>query len=173
MLLMVTDGNFEESDDFYEGSVKHRIRVKHLLSTCPMLTWTYTGREPPIFLCADSGGTPTAFDMRVARTECKSTAIARSRFWTSTRRPTAPSTCWKTLRSEKGSKSSRESPSAPFLHFTPAPALTPPRRCRSNWPTIPQLYVNGEFIGGCDIMMEMNASGELKKLLLEAGAVAQ
>ncbi len=40
----------------------------------------------------------------------------------------------------------------------------------SNWPTIPQLYINGEFIGGCDIMMEMNASGELKKLLVEANA---
>ncbi len=42
---------------------------------------------------------------------------------------------------------------------------------RSNWPTIPQLYVNGEFIGGCDIMVELNASGELKKLLADAGAV--
>ena len=35
----------------------------------------------------------------------------------------------------------------------------------SNWPTIPQLYVKGEFIGGSDIMMEMYESGELKKLL--------
>lgn len=35
----------------------------------------------------------------------------------------------------------------------------------SNWPTIPQLYVNGEFIGGSDIMMEMYQSGELQKLL--------
>jgi monothiol glutaredoxin len=34
----------------------------------------------------------------------------------------------------------------------------------SNWPTIPQLYVNGEFIGGSDIMAEMNANGELSKL---------
>eukprot|EP00291_Cryptomonas_curvata_P011389 CAMPEP_0172192676 /NCGR_PEP_ID=MMETSP1050-20130122/24475_1 /TAXON_ID=233186 /ORGANISM="Cryptomonas curvata, Strain CCAP979/52" /LENGTH=174 /DNA_ID=CAMNT_0012868035 /DNA_START=20 /DNA_END=544 /DNA_ORIENTATION=- len=40
----------------------------------------------------------------------------------------------------------------------------------SNWPTIPQLYINGEFVGGCDIMMELNASGELKKLLTEANA---
>jgi monothiol glutaredoxin len=31
----------------------------------------------------------------------------------------------------------------------------------SSWPTIPQLYVNGEFIGGCDIVREMDASGEL------------
>ncbi len=35
----------------------------------------------------------------------------------------------------------------------------------SNWPTIPQLYVNGEFIGGADIMGEMHESGELKKVL--------
>ena len=35
----------------------------------------------------------------------------------------------------------------------------------ANWPTIPQLYVNGEFIGGSDIMTEMYESGELKKLL--------
>lgn len=35
----------------------------------------------------------------------------------------------------------------------------------SNWPTIPQLYVNGEFVGGSDIMTEMFQSGELKKML--------
>ena len=35
----------------------------------------------------------------------------------------------------------------------------------ANWPTIPQLYVNGEFVGGCDILREMYASGELKQLL--------
>ena len=35
----------------------------------------------------------------------------------------------------------------------------------SNWPTIPQLYVNGEFMGGCDIMTEMYESGELKQAL--------
>ena len=35
----------------------------------------------------------------------------------------------------------------------------------ANWPTIPQLYVNGEFIGGSDIMREMYQSGELQKLL--------
>ena len=36
---------------------------------------------------------------------------------------------------------------------------------RQQWPTIPQLCVKGEFIGGSDIMMEMYESGELKKLL--------
>lgn len=40
----------------------------------------------------------------------------------------------------------------------------------SNWPTIPQLYVGGEFIGGSDIMSEMYESGELKKVLDAAGA---
>lgn len=35
----------------------------------------------------------------------------------------------------------------------------------SNWPTIPQLYVKGEFVGGSDIMMEMYESGEMQKLL--------
>jgi monothiol glutaredoxin len=38
----------------------------------------------------------------------------------------------------------------------------------ANWPTIPQLYVGGEFVGGCDIMREMYASGELKTLLDKA-----
>jgi monothiol glutaredoxin len=41
----------------------------------------------------------------------------------------------------------------------------------SNWPTFPQLYVNGELVGGCDIALEMYKSGELKQLLAEAGAV--
>ena len=42
----------------------------------------------------------------------------------------------------------------------------------SNWPTFPQLYVNGELVGGCDIAIEMYKSGELQQLLAEAGAVA-
>ena len=37
----------------------------------------------------------------------------------------------------------------------------------SDWPTIPQLYVKGEFVGGCDIMMEMYEAGELQQLLAE------
>ena len=39
----------------------------------------------------------------------------------------------------------------------------------SNWPTIPQLYVKGEFVGGCDIITEMFQSGELSTLLAEKG----
>ena len=39
----------------------------------------------------------------------------------------------------------------------------------SNWPTIPQLYVKGEFIGGCDIVREMFQAGELQELLTQKG----
>jgi len=39
----------------------------------------------------------------------------------------------------------------------------------SNWPTIPQIYVKGEFVGGCDITREMFQSGELQQLLSEKG----
>lgn len=39
----------------------------------------------------------------------------------------------------------------------------------SNWPTIPQIYVKGEFVGGCDITREMFQSGELQQFLSEKG----
>ena len=39
----------------------------------------------------------------------------------------------------------------------------------SSWPTIPQLYVNGEFVGGCDIVREMFEAGELQQLFEEKG----
>ncbi len=39
----------------------------------------------------------------------------------------------------------------------------------SNWPTIPQLYVKGEFVGGCDIMREMYQAGELHDLICQMG----
>jgi monothiol glutaredoxin len=42
----------------------------------------------------------------------------------------------------------------------------------ANWPTIPQLYVKGEFIGGCDIVREMYQSGELEQLLKDKGVKA-
>lgn len=41
----------------------------------------------------------------------------------------------------------------------------------SDWPTIPQLYVNGEFVGGCDIVKEMFQAGELKTLFKEQGLI--
>jgi monothiol glutaredoxin len=43
----------------------------------------------------------------------------------------------------------------------------------SNWPTIPQLYVKGEFVGGCDITREMFQVGELQELLTEKGIAAK
>ena len=43
----------------------------------------------------------------------------------------------------------------------------------SNWPTIPQLYVKGEFVGGCDIIREMFQAGELQSLLKEKGVAVK
>jgi monothiol glutaredoxin len=43
----------------------------------------------------------------------------------------------------------------------------------SNWPTIPQLYVKGEFLGGCDITREMFQSGELQTFLAENGVATR
>ena len=43
----------------------------------------------------------------------------------------------------------------------------------SNWPTIPQLYVKGEFVGGCDIIREMFQAGELQSLMKEKGVAVR
>lgn len=43
----------------------------------------------------------------------------------------------------------------------------------SNWPTIPQLYVKGEFVGGCDIVTEMFQAGELETMLAEKGVTTK
>jgi monothiol glutaredoxin len=43
----------------------------------------------------------------------------------------------------------------------------------SHWPTIPQLYVKGEFVGGCDIVREMAESGELEQLFSDKGVASQ
>lgn len=43
----------------------------------------------------------------------------------------------------------------------------------TNWPTLPQLYIKGEFIGGCDIVREMYASGELQALLAKEGLLQE
>jgi monothiol glutaredoxin len=53
------------------------------------------------------------------------------------------------------------------------PALREGIKQFTNWPTIPQLYVKGEFIGGCDIAREMYESGELQALLKEKGVPSQ
>ncbi len=49
------------------------------------------------------------------------------------------------------------------------PALRDGIKQFSNWPTVPQLYVKGEFVGGCDIITEMFQAGELEGLLAEKG----
>ncbi|MEK7800899.1 MAG: monothiol glutaredoxin, Grx4 family, partial [Pseudomonadota bacterium] len=43
----------------------------------------------------------------------------------------------------------------------------------ANWPTIPQLYIKSEFVGGCDIVKEMYASGEFLELLTEKGVAVK
>ena len=43
----------------------------------------------------------------------------------------------------------------------------------SNWPTIPQLYVKGEFVGGCDIVREMFQAGELQSLMKDKGVAVK
>jgi monothiol glutaredoxin len=62
---------------------------------------------------------------------------------------------------------------ANFAHFNifEDPEVREALKRHSNWPTYPQLYVNGELVGGCDIVMEMHKSGELRQLLAEAGAL--
>ena len=52
------------------------------------------------------------------------------------------------------------------------PELREALKTYSKWPTYPQLYVNGELVGGCDIVVGMYRSGELQKLLADAGAIA-
>ncbi|ORX90516.1 glutaredoxin [Basidiobolus meristosporus CBS 931.73] len=42
----------------------------------------------------------------------------------------------------------------------------------SNWPTIPQVYIKGEFVGGCDIMLNMHQSGELEQLLIKENIIS-
>ena len=49
------------------------------------------------------------------------------------------------------------------------PAIRQGIKDYSNWPTIPQLYVKGEFVGGCDIVREMFESGELRPFMSEKG----
>ena len=53
------------------------------------------------------------------------------------------------------------------------PALRQGIKEFTNWPTIPQLYVKGEFVGGCDIVREMYEAGELQDLLRDKGVAFQ
>ena len=53
------------------------------------------------------------------------------------------------------------------------PALRQGLKAFSDWPTLPQLYVKGKFVGGCDIVREMFQSGELQTLLKDKGVVTK
>jgi monothiol glutaredoxin len=69
-----------------------------------------------------------------------------------------------------------ESLEQPFaaVNILPDPAIRQELSALSGWPTIPQLFVEGELVGGCDIVTEMYETGELQKLLgVEAGTPAQ
>jgi monothiol glutaredoxin len=60
------------------------------------------------------------------------------------------------------------------VDILPDPRIRQELSALSNWPTIPQLFVDGELVGGCDIVMEMYQSGELQGLLgLDAGTAAE
>jgi monothiol glutaredoxin len=56
------------------------------------------------------------------------------------------------------------------VNVLPDPRIRQELSALSNWPTIPQLFVDGELVGGCDIVMEMYQSGELQQLLGVGGA---
>jgi monothiol glutaredoxin len=58
-----------------------------------------------------------------------------------------------------------------YVNIFEDPELREALKRYSNWPTYPQLYVNGELVGGSDILTEMFQKGELQQLLAEAGAV--
>jgi monothiol glutaredoxin len=51
------------------------------------------------------------------------------------------------------------------------PELRQTLKSYSNWPTIPQLYIEGELVGGCDIVMDMYRSGDLSRVVKQVGAV--
>lgn len=57
-----------------------------------------------------------------------------------------------------------------YVNIFEDPEIREGLKAYSNWPTFPQLYVKGELIGGCDIVVDMYNSGELKKLLEESTA---
>ena len=54
-----------------------------------------------------------------------------------------------------------------YVNIFEDPEIREGLKVYSNWPTFPQLYVKGELIGGCDIMMEMYENGEVSELLIE------
>lgn len=59
-----------------------------------------------------------------------------------------------------------------YVNIFEDPEIREGLKVYSNWPTFPQLYVNGELIGGCDIALELYHSGELREIIDEADAGA-
>lgn len=59
-----------------------------------------------------------------------------------------------------------------YINIFEDPEIREGLKAYSNWPTFPQLYVNGELIGGCDIAVELHESGELQKILTGTAATA-
>ena len=59
------------------------------------------------------------------------------------------------------------------VNVLPDPRIREELSALSNWPTIPQLFVGGELVGGCDIVMDMYQSGELQQLLGNASSAAE
>jgi monothiol glutaredoxin len=55
-----------------------------------------------------------------------------------------------------------------FINILEHPDIRENLKIYSNWPTFPQLYINGELVGGCDIVSELYESGELKKMVAAA-----
>ena len=74
------------------------------------------------------------------------------------------------LGADRGGAARRAAREFKHVNIFEEPEMREALKRYSNWPTYPQLYVNGELVGGCDIALEMYSSGELKKLLAEAGA---
>jgi monothiol glutaredoxin len=59
-----------------------------------------------------------------------------------------------------------------YINIFEDPEIREGLKAYSNWPTFPQLYVNGELVGGCDIAVELHQSGELKQILDNVAAAA-
>ncbi len=55
-----------------------------------------------------------------------------------------------------------------FVNILENPELREGLKIYSSWPTFPQLYINGELVGGCDIVLELSESGELSKMVKDA-----
>ena len=55
-----------------------------------------------------------------------------------------------------------------YVNVLADPEIFENRPRYADWPTFPQIYINGELVGGCDITLEMHASGDLKKMVQEA-----